>query len=351
MERREFIGLAAGSLAALAAGCARSPALQVKQLLTLDPLTGATVNTLKVDLPKGNRSALDSSNQGFLLADGQSVLAVSFSAQVCRYAGPDEALWVRPNLLITADKTSSDLYRVSAMSFPDGRVVWQKDLGYGNLLGFDAQAVYVGHPKGVSCFELEGGQERWCNGELTDLKSWYVLPASLVVGLGNAGRISWLNLQDGKILRTLTTTTTTNRVILLVGDDDYTLTVTRRIAIAAFGPKQVPPLWVQPITGQDHQAQLLGYANRIALIELHESTVAIDLVTGGTLWSDSLCTHLSICGDVVLLRRGHGADGGKMSLMLEARHLRSGKSLWKRELEDLHTTTAVHGEHFVLLTG
>jgi len=76
----------------------------------------------------------------------------------------------------------------------------------------------------------------------------------------------------------------------------------------------------------------------------------MDLVTGGTLWSDSLCTHLSICGDVVLIRRGHGGDGGKMSLILEARQLRSGKSLWKRELTDLQTVTAVNGEHFVLLT-
>ena len=350
MERREFIGLAAWSLAALVAGCARPPALQEKELLTLDPLTGATLKTQKVALPKGNRSVLDTGGQGFLLADGQSVLAVNFSGQTCRCIGPDDALWVRPNLLITADKTSSDLYRVSAVGFPDGQVVWRKDLGYGHLLGFDAQAVYVGHPKGITCFELEDGRERWSNPELTDLQSWCVLPSSLVVGLGNAGRVAWLDLKDGKMIRSLTTTTTPNRVILLAGDDDYTLTLTRRIAMAAFGPKQIGPLWVQPITGQDHQAQLLGYAQRIALVELHESTVAMDLVTGGTLWSDSLCTHLSICKDVVLLRRGHGGEGGKMSLVLEARQLRSGKSLWKRELQDLHTATSVNGEQFVLLT-
>lgn len=350
MERREFLALAAWSWAALASGCARPPALREKHLLTLDPQTGSIVETQKVALPRGNRSPLPSAGQGFLQADGHSVLAVNFSGQNRYFPGPDDALWVRPDLLVTAEKPSSDLYRVAAVSFPEGRVAWQHDLGYGHLLGFDAQAVYVGHPKGISCFELDGGTLRWQNSELTDLQSWYVLPSSLVVGLGNAGRVSWLDLKNGKVVRTLTTTTTPNRVILLAGDDEYTLTLTRRIALAAFRPDQMAPAWVQPITGQDHQAQLLGYANRIALVELHESTVAIDVVTGGTLWSDSLNTHLSICQDVVLLRRGYGAGGGKMSLELEARQLRSGKSLWKRQLEDVHTDTAVNGQQFALLT-
>ena len=350
MQRREFFGLAGWTLAALAVGCARPPDLGKKLLITLDPQTGATRNTQEVSLPKGNRTPCASARHGFLLAKGQSVLAVSFSGQSCLCNGPDNALWVRADLLVTAEKTSSDLFRVSGQRFPDGRILWQKDLGYGHLLGFDSQAVYVSHPKGISCFELESGTERWVNGELSELQSWLVTPSSLVVGLGNAGRVSWLNLTDGKVQRTLTTTTTPNRVILLAGDDEYTFTLTRRIAMATFRPNQSTPLWIQPITGQDHQAQLLGYADRIALVELHESTVAVDIATGGTLWSDSLATHLSICRDVVLLRRGRGTGGGKMSLELEARQLRSGKSLWKRELEDLHTATASSVDQFFLLT-
>lgn len=350
MERREFIGLTAWSLAALATGCAPPPALQTRQLLTLDPKTGSTSSTQTVSVPKGNRSVVDSARYGFLLANGQSVLALDYTGRSCLVTGPDSGRWVRPELLITAEKTSSDIYRVSAVQFPDGRVLWSQELGYGAILGFDAQAVYVGHPKGITCFELDSGKKRWENTEMTDLKSWAVLPSSLVLGLGNAGRVCWLDLKDGKLTRSLTTTTTPNRVILVAGDDEYTLTLTRRIAMAAFRPDQLKPVWVQPITAFDHQALLLGYANRIALVELHDSTVAVDIVTGGTLWSDSLCTHISICQDVALLRRGRGETGGKMKLVLEARHLRSGKSLWTRELEDLQAVTAVNGESFALLT-
>lgn len=350
MKRREFIGLTALSLAALATGCAPPPALQEKQMLTLEPTTGATVDTQKVSVPKGNRSTLDSSGQGFLLASGQSVLALNFASQSCLLAGPDNARWVRPDLLVTAEKTSSDVYRVCGVRFPDGHVLWSQELGYGQILGFDAQAIYVGHPQGISCFELDSGKLRWENREITELQSWCVLPNALVVGLGNAGRVCWLDLKNGKLARSLTTTTTPNRVILLAGDEEYTLTLTRRIALAAFRADTARPVWVQPVTNYDHQALLLGYASRIALVELHESSVAIDLVTGGTLWSDSLCTHISICHDVALLRRGRGALGGKMTLELEARQLRSGKSLWKRELEDTQAVTAVHGENFALLT-
>lgn len=350
MKRREFIGLTAWSLAALATGCAPPPAVQAKEMLTLDPQTGATLSTAKVSVPKGNRSPLDSNGQGFLLANGQSLLAINFADQSCSIAGPDNGRWVRPDLLVTAEKSSSDIYRVCGVHFPDGRIVWSQELGYGQILGFDTQSVYVGHPKGISCFALDDGKVRWENLEMTDLKSWHVEPSYLVLGLGNAGRVCWLDLKDGKLVRSLTTTTTPNRVILLAGDDEYTLTLTRRIALAAFRPDQMKPVWVQPITSSDHQALLLGYANRIALVELHESSVAVDVVTGGTLWSDSLCTHISICQDVALLRRGRGAPGGKMTLELEARQLRSGKSLWKRELEDIYAVTAVHGENFSLLT-
>ncbi|MBX3170688.1 MAG: PQQ-binding-like beta-propeller repeat protein [Candidatus Eremiobacteraeota bacterium] len=350
MKRREFFGLSAWSLAALATGCARPPAMQARQMLTLDPKSGATLHNQKVSIPKGNRSTLDSAGHGFLLANGQSVLALDFAGQSCVIPGPDNGRWVRPDLLVTAEKTSSDIYRVCGVHFPDGRILWSQEMGYGQILGFDAQAVYVGHLKGVTCFELDGGKKRWENTEMNELKSWCVLPSSLVLGLGNAGRVCWLDLKNGKLVRSLTTTTTPNRVILVAGDDEYTLTLTRRIALAAFRPDQLKPVWVQPITAYDHQALLLGYANRIALVELHESSVAVDIVTGGTLWSDSLCTHISICQDVALLRRGRGDTGGRMSLVLEARQLRSGKSLWKRELEDIHAVTAVNGENFALLT-
>lgn len=350
MERREFLGLAAGSLLGLAAGCARPPALQEKQILQLDPLTGATVGSRKVGIPKGTRTALDSNGLGFLLANGQSVFALNHSGESGLVEGPDEARWVRPDLLVTAEKTSSDVYRVCGARFPDGRELWRQEMGYGVLIGFDTQAVYVGHPKGVSCFELDSGKERWTNTQLKELKSWYVLPSSLVLGLGNQGRVCWMDLKTGEITRTLTTTTTTNRVILVAGDDEYALTLTRRIAVAGFRADQIPPVWVQPIADGEHQALLLGYFNRIVLLELHESTVALDLVTGGTLWSDSLCTRISICKDVALLRKGRGAAGGKMMLELEARQLRSGKSLWKREFEDLQTATAVDGDKFAVLT-
>ncbi|MBN9416886.1 MAG: PQQ-binding-like beta-propeller repeat protein [Candidatus Eremiobacteraeota bacterium] len=352
MERREFLGLAGFGLVALATGCAGPPPFVSKDVLTVDPLTGATLKTEKLSIPKGTHSALDSNGQGFLLANGRSVFAANFAGSSRLIEGPDDARWVRPDLLVTAEKTSSDIYRVCGRRFPDGQELWRQDLGYGVLLGFDQECIYVGHPKGISCFELESGKQRWANssGDLAELKSWRVLPSSLVVGLGNAGKVCWLDLKTGKILRTVITTTTMNRVIMLAGDDEYTVTVTRRIAVAAFRPDQLKPAWVQEITGQDHQALLLGYANRIALIELHDSTVAMDVVTGGTLWSDSLCTRISICRDVALIRRGKGAAGGKMTLEVEARQLRSGKSLWKREFPDLQTATAVNGDQFALLT-
>lgn len=348
MRRREFLAAGGLALAGSMLGCSRPEPTQEYQLESWDLGSGATQNSQTVRLPKVRWEALPASPFGFLLVSARGLLTLSFDGQVHEIPGLCQAFWIGPDLLVAAAKPSGEIYQVGAVQPSSGNWLWKHELGYGKLLGTTDQAFYVSHPQGVSCYDLKDGKELWRNTELVDLKSSFLLPSSLVVGLGNAGQVSWLDLHTGKELRHLTTTKTPNRIILVAGDDEYTLTFTRRIALAGFRAEQIPPIWVQPINSESHQSELLAYSDRIALIELNDSSVAIDIVTGSTLWADALCPRISLCQGAALIRRGRGGSA-KMQLELAARQLRSGKTLWQRRIDDLEATTASTKDHFVVL--
>lgn len=349
IHRRQFLAMTGLGLTGWLSGCARSAPLHPRKLESWDPHTGATLKSQEIEIPKGDWQPLDSSGHGFLLANGTSVLALDPGGRWKLFSGPDDARWVRPDLLVTAEHTSSSILRVRAQEFPTGRVLWTQDLTAGFLLGFNGDSVYAGHEQGVSCFDLVEGREVWKNTKLTDLKSAYVEPNSLVLGQGNRAKVIWVDLKTGKEQRSLVTTKTWNRVALLVGDGQTTLTVTRHVGIAGFGSGP-DPIWQQPLGEMVNRSKLLGFGSGVVLIELFDSSLAIELASGRNLWGDSLAPLLSLCGDVVLMRRGQGLGAGELILELEGRDLHTGVSLWKRQLKDLSTTTAVNGDQFAILT-
>lgn len=337
------------ALAGTILGCSRPEPTREYRLESWDVRTGATQNSQTLRLPKLRWEALPASPFGLLLLSARGLLTVGFDAKIQEIPGLCQAFWIDQDLLMAASKPSGEIYQVGAVQPSNGKWLWKQELGYGKLLGTSENALYVSHPQGVSCYDQKNGKELWRNPDLVDLKSSFFLPSSLVVGLGNAGKVSWLNLQTGKELRHLTTTKTFNRVILVAGDDEYLITFTRRIALAGFRAEQIPPVWVQPINSESHQSELLAYSDRIALLELNDSSVAVDVVTGSTLWADALCPRISLCQGVALIRRGRGGST-RMQLELAARQLRTGKTLWQRRIDDLAATTASHQDHFVVLS-
>ncbi|MBS2038544.1 PQQ-binding-like beta-propeller repeat protein [bacterium] len=349
IHRRQFLIFTGLGLASYLCGCARPPQLRPRKIESWDARTGATLESREISLPTGDWEALDPSGHGFLLASGQSVLALDGAAQWHLYEGPSDALWVRPDLVVTGQNSSSTGYRISAQEFPGGRERWHQDRNSGFLLGFTADAVYVGHEQGVSCFDLESGKEVWKNPNLLELKSAYVEPKSLVLGQGNTGKVSWVDLKTGLIQRTLFTNSDNNRVVLLVGDGKTTLTFTRHQGLAGYRADSRTPVWAQSLDNSD-RSKLLGYSEGIALIDLYDSTAAVDITSGRTLWGDSLTPRVSICREVVLITRGLGLGAGEFKLELQARDLRSGRPIWKRELADLEAVTAVNGDKFAVLT-
>jgi hypothetical protein len=348
--RRQFLAMTGVGLTGWLAGCSRSAPVQPHKLESWDRRTGATLNSQEVQIPKADWQPLDSSGHGFLLANGSSVLAMDLKGGWKLYEGPDDARWVRPDLLVTAEHTSSAILRVRAQEFPSGRIAWTQDLTDGFLLGNNADAVYAGHKQGVSCFDLAQGREVWKNPAMTELKSAYVAPDSLVLGQGYEGKVTWNDLKTGKELRRVQTNKTFNRVVLLVGDGQTTLAVTRHVGLAGYRPNSPDPVWVQPLGEMVNRSKLLAFGNGVAVIEMFDSSLAVDLASGRKLWGDSLCPVLSLSGDVVLMRRGQGLGAGELILELEGRDLHTGGSLWKRQLKDLEAKTAVNGDQFAILT-
>ncbi len=349
ISRREFLVVTGLTLGAGMAGCGRRSALRTEKLEHWNARTGATEATLDLQLLGGDWAPVNSSIQGFLLSNGAGILALNFRGQTQIYEGAQEACWVEPGVLITAEKASSDLYRVEAQEFPSGRPRWSHDFGYGSLIGCNAQNVYVTHPQGVSCLDLQRGREVWCNPDLTDIKCAFLGPQSLLLGLGNLGEFCRVDLQTGRQLSRQFTTKEPNRVILLVSDEKTTLAFTRRFAVAGFRTDRRAPVWSLPLTEEAHRTALLGFADSVALIELDGSSVALDLTSGKKLWSDVFCPHLSICDQVALVRRASGLGSGRAMLELQGRDLHTGRTIWKRQVADLKAITAVDGHRFAVL--
>ena len=350
LSRRWFLALAGLKLGSCLTGCGRQKAPQERKLEYWNAQTGKTEDALTLQLPGRNWQLLDSTIQGFLLTSNHSILALDFKGRFQEYQGATNACWADAGLLVTGENATGELYRVSAREFPSGRVVWSQELSEASILGCDSQRIYVSHSKGISCYELAQGKKLWSNPALTDIKSVYLESKSLILGLGNQGKVCWVDLQTGQEQLSRRTTNTPNRVILLASDGRMTLTFTRRLALAGYLSGQSEPVWVQPLPESSHKTSLLGLADGVVVLELHDSSLALELATGELLWNDILCPHLSICGKVALLRRPSGLGAGQAGLGLEGHDLRTGRLLWKRQVSDLNTLTAVDGGRFVVLT-
>ncbi|MFN8612219.1 MAG: PQQ-binding-like beta-propeller repeat protein [Vulcanimicrobiota bacterium] len=348
IHRRKFLAITGLSLTGWLSGCARTQPLRARKLENWDLRSGQTITTQSLTLPEADWEALNSSDHGFLLASGASVLALAPDGRWHLYQGPHEALWVRPDLLVTGQSPSSTVFRLRAEEFPGGKQRWQQERNHGFLLGFNQDSVFVGHDQGVSCLSLDSGRELWKNSDLLELKSAFVEPSSLVLGLGNEGKIEWVDLKTGRLQRSLSTNKNFNRVVMLVGDDKMTAAFTRHMGLAGYPAGSSSPAWSQSIDNTD-RSRLLGFSQGIALVEIYDSMVAVDIASGRNLWATSLAPRPSISQGVVLVARGSGLGAGELRLELEGLALSSGTSLWKRQLDDLTAVTAANGDKFAVL--
>lgn len=350
MNRRTFLSQSALCLIGWSTGCSRTSAPKSK-LEFWSARDGSTQHSLDLFLPPGRWKNLAPPPFGFLLNDGHRVLALDFSGQSQVYENASGALWIRPDRLLLSHNPSSEVCRLSLRPFPGDRLVWQRDFEAGNVLGANQQSLFLQHQGGVSCLSLETAQENWSNGDLIDIKSSYLEPNCLVLGLGNEGEVCWVDLSTGQPQRSLLTTRgEPNRVILVVGDGQTTMVLTRRSWLSAYHHQSSRPVWRQALGPEAHRTELLGFQNQVAVIELNHASQAFDLRNGKKLWSDVLCRDLSICAETVLMRRPPSLGQPQGQLQLLALELRSGRPLWARPLSDLRAATNVNKQTFAVLS-
>ena len=351
IDRRQFLKLATLAGAGLAWGCEKaSPPLQKLVLMQVDPRSGRTLSPQQeVAIPQERWKMLDPGPPGFLLANAQGLATVSWqNGSVHSIEGPTEGLWLRADLLVGGEKVSDVDYELSARNPVSQQTLWSQTLGYSQLLGVTDSAVMVADPKGVRCLNLADGKQQWINPDLLDVKCHFLTQKSLLLGIGNQGKVAWIDPATGQVQREVTTEAH-NRVIVLASDGPSSLAFTRRVALFGYGPSAAKPIWRYPVSTEEHESSLLAHSDSVALVELANSTVAFDINTGKKLWSAALCTRAGAGQGVAVLVFPRLGANDKAEVSLEAHDLRSGQLLWKKSSSYPATAATVFDQSMVLL--
>lgn len=346
IARRRFLQICTGA-AWCWSGCSRPPVpLQPHTLLEVDGQTAQTLSQKTVPIPEGRWKSLSTGSAGFLLGDAHGLVTVpSDGSDVHIVAGPTDGLWGRTDTLITGQKVSADDYELTGRDPAANKPRWSTRLGYASILAATDKVVLVAHPKGVSAYDLDTGQPLWTNPSVLPVRSHFLGRDSLLVG-GLSGEVSWLDLDTGQSRRKVyTDKDRNNRVIALASDGKFTLAFTRRVALFGFGPSGNKPVWRHPISPEEHESELLAWADSVVLVRLENSSVAFDLRTGKELWRCSLVARAAATSDTVVTLK----PAARSLVNLEARDLRNGKVLWKKTSQFAATAALAREKSFYLL--
>jgi len=328
MNRRTF--LLSSSALLMGVGCSK-PAESLKlNLVRLSPVDGRVDRQLALEIPSGRWKALTGNGSGFLYGNAYGLLAVEpETGNSYTLMGPTDGLWVRPEQLIATQKISGEVMQISSHPIQGGAPSWKFEAGYASWMGYADESLYVAHPQGVACYDLGSGQRRWNNPDLTDLKSGFVAPNWLLMGLGNAGRMAWVDRKSGKVLRSLTTDRL-NRNIVVAGDAEYSVCLTRRIAFLGFAGEQEKIAWKIPVSSDIHESQVLAMDGPLVLVELDHNLCVLDFHRGKILWTCPHYVRATASKGVLLLQRAAVNPTGVAKVSLEARRWSDGKEIWKK---------------------